>query len=202
MQAFADWISQSVYLTSCIRSARAWRAWIWGRGANFNLCASGDSIWLGCKSINTGACGVAIAVDIAVGVWSTRRRITWIGAGNTSIVGANVTAVAVGVSLTLSTAACDGVRLRDVVRKTATKRVASSGYGAFCVGATGGWVAWIWLFNTLVVGADVPGLAVGIPLALSAAASDGIGFRDKIGQTPTDWIAEAIHHALGVGAAR
>lgn len=188
-KTLANWISQSVFFTSCVGSARTWEAWIWGRCASFNLSTPSDGVWLRGKTVNAGTGGVTVAVYIAVGVGAAGGGITGIRARNASVVGANVAAVTIGVSLALPTAASDGIRLGDVVGKTATQRIAGACDSALCVGTTRGWVTWIWLLGTLVVGADVARLTVRVAFAFSAATSDGVGFRNEVGETSADWVA-------------
>lgn len=119
-KTLADRVSQSIFFAARVGSARTWEAWIWGRCAGFDLSAPGDGVWLRGKAVNAGTSRVSIAIYVAVGVGSAGSGITRIWAGNTSVVGANVAAVTVRISLALPTTAGDGIRLGDIVGKTAT----------------------------------------------------------------------------------
>ena len=98
-------------------------------------------------------------------------------------------------------ASSDRVRHRTEARLTGADRVTLPVDVALRVPPAGARQAGVGSGDALVVAADHPGPAVGIPFALSTATSDGVRLGDVGGQASADGIACPADHALGVWAA-
>ena len=136
-----------------------------------------------------GADGVALPVDVTLGVGAARGRVTGVRPRHTLVLLADVALAAVGVSLALVGAPGDGVRLGDVVRQAAADGVAVTGDSALSVWAAGRRIAGVWLDDTSLALADVSLLAIGVAHTLRPTSSDGVGLGDKSWLAATDGVA-------------
>jgi hypothetical protein len=187
-QTLAHRVAAPVDVTPCVGSAGGGIAGVRGWGPHLQSGAASDGVWLGRVSLLTGTDWVALPVDVAPGVGSAGRGVAGVRPGLAPVVGADVALATVRVSLTLSAAARDGVRLGDVVREAATDRVPRPGDRALGVRTAGGGKAGVRLLDTSLALADVAGATVRVPDTLRTTTSDGVRLGDETGVTPTDGV--------------
>jgi len=200
--ALAHWVAATVHITASVWSARAWIARVWRRSPHHNSRAAGDRVGSRFEAVVAGAHGVALPVHVALGVPTTRGWVARVGPGHALVVLANVAGGAVRVSLALSAAPGDGVRLGDVVGEASADRVAVRGHRALCVRPTWTWVAWVRLDHTPLALTDVTALAIGIPHTFRSTASDGVRLRNETRLATTDGISSKVDRAHSSRAAR
>jgi len=147
---------------------------------------AGESARWGWGALSSGAAGVGVTR-----VWGL----------NTNLVLANISGLTVRVSGALWTTSGDGVWLGNQPSQAPADGVSELVGHAHGSWTTGGGVAWVGLLHAPLVLADVTPLAVGIPDALGAAASDGVRLGDQTRLAPADGVSVVVDLASGAWAA-
>ncbi len=150
------------------------------------LFAAGNSVLHGDKAGQAAAHGVALPVDLAA-------RVGTAGAGLAGVGGR-----CAGLD---SRTAGDGVGLGREAGEAGAHRVAQTVHRALRARAARGRLARVRAHGAPIVLADVAGAAIRIPLALPAAAGDGVRLGDVGGQAAADGISVSGDRALCVRAA-
>lgn len=136
-----------------------------------------------------------------IGFWctfssrSTGVGVAWIRCLNAHLVFTHISTIAVRISRTFRAATSYGVRFGHKFSKTSANGVSKFISHTHCSGAARRWIAWVWLFYTPLIIADISGLAIWISNAFRPTSSYGIGFGNKTRITSTNGIAKAIDTA-------
>lgn len=159
-------------------------------------------IWISQKSRWTRTGVSAYTLPGTNGIGNTRVGNTWVWGLNTLLVLANKACFTVWIHLTFRLAASDGVWFRNKTFQASTDGIAKLILHTHCSGSTGGGVAGVWFFNTLLVSADISCVTVLVNNALWLAASDGVRVGNQTRLTSANWVSNGVNHANGTGTTR
>ena len=148
---------------------------------------TGDCVRHRAETFETFANGVSLSIHVTPGVLTARGGKTGVWRRSS------------GLRSPLASSDCVGHGAEP--RLAGAHWVALNVHVALRVPPTGARNTRVWSRNTLVVAANHPGPAVGVPLALPAASGDGVRHRDVGVQASADRVPCPAHRALCVWAA-